>query len=280
MNTLGHWILTNTAWLYTKIFESAFFFLDLWSFVHLWSGFMVMTGLLALRVRRPWLLLAGSLLAYELVELGFIYAAFHAFHPETLKDQATDIVIGALGAAGARMIQSKAAAVPHLAVPLAHRVAAVLVPLTLAFVWVGHYGYRYDREALNSPGLNGWAFSLWTLALLLVAYGFTTFESRWESTAKALSATAILYALSLFVVEYVGSVILGIHEVGHATRKALVFDLVHGTPTMHAFYLAAPFTTVAALVPGRALLGRAFAVRVETPVSSVEPIPKAFAEGT
>ena len=51
MNEAGNELLSRTSWLYTKLVEGPFFFFDLWSLAHLYSGCLVMLVLLALHER-------------------------------------------------------------------------------------------------------------------------------------------------------------------------------------------------------------------------------------
>jgi hypothetical protein len=258
MNDAGNELLSRTSWLYTKLLEGPFFFFDLWSLAHLYSGCFVMLVLLALRARRPWAWLVAALVAYELLELAFIYVAFHAFRPETLKDQVTDVLVGALGALVATGCARRCATLPRAArARVSTHGAAFLMAVAIAFEWVGHYGYHYSRPVFNSPGLSWWAFLLWTLGLAAVAEGYAFFEARLGSRLGALAVTALGYGVALGVVEYLGYAVLGIREVGHPGRSALALDLVHGTRTLHAFYLGAPWLGVLAFVGLRALLDRA-----------------------
>ncbi|HRG97135.1 MAG TPA: hypothetical protein PLR99_12860 [Polyangiaceae bacterium] len=255
MNDAGNELLSRTSWLYTKLLEGPFFFFDLWSLAHLYSGFFVMLVVLALRARRPWAWLVAALVAYELLELAFIYVAFHAFRPETLKDQVTDVVVGALGGlVAARLARRSAALTRPARARVARHGAAFLAAVAIAFEWVGHYGYRYSRPFFNSPGLSWWAFLLWTLGLVAVAEGYAFFEARLGSRLKALAVTAAGYGAALGVVEYLGYAVLEIREVGHPGRAALALDLVHGTRALHAFYLGAPWLGVLAFVGLRRLL--------------------------
>jgi hypothetical protein len=259
MNELGHGILGSTAWLYTRIYENGVFFFDLWSFAHLWSGFIIMTMLLAGRARRRWLFLTAALLSYELLELAFIYAAFHVFRAETLKDQVTDVLVGLAGGGVSVFLWTCYQRWTEVArTSFVRHLAAVLLAVSIAFEWVGNYGYRYDRESLNSDGLSWWALLLWSLGLLALAEGYAGFERRLRSSLLALLPTAALYYLALFSVEYLGYVTLGIHEVGHAGRSALAFDLIHGTGGLHVFYLSAPLLTSGSYVVLRRLFERAF----------------------
>lgn len=263
MNEAGSFILSHTAWLYTKLFEGPFFFFDLWSLAHLYSGFLVMLVLHACHRRRPFLELTALLVAYELVELAFIFVAFHVFRPETLKDQATDIVVGWVGGALATMLVRVGGSLRRSGrEQLARHAAAPLAAVAIAFEWVGNYGYSYDRPFLNSPGLCWWAFLLWSLALLAVGESYASLEARVGSAKKAFSITVLGYGAALLLVEHLGYFELGIHEVGHANRTALAFDLVHGTRELHAFYIMAPAIGVVAFAWLRALFARAMTPRL------------------
>lgn len=258
MNETGNAILSHTGWLYTKLFEGPFFFFDLWSLAHLYSGFLVMLVLRALHVRRPWTWLVSLLVAYELLELAFIYVAFHAFRPETLKDQGTDILVGMAGAWVTTALVRRGERLRGPArESLVRGLAVQLGAVAVAFEWVGNYGYSYSRPFFNSPGICWWAFLLWGLGLVAVGLGFSSFERRLGSAVKALALTQLGYLAALAVVEYLGYVVFGIHEVGHPDRTALVFDLAHGTRTMHAFYTFSPVVGVLVFVGLRALFRRA-----------------------
>ncbi|MFO0665028.1 MAG: hypothetical protein U0174_13830 [Polyangiaceae bacterium] len=258
MNEAGNLLLERTGWLYTKLYEGPLFFFDLWSLAHLFSGFFLMLVLRATHQRHAFWKLTAMLLGYELLELLFIYVAFHAFRPETLKDQVTDIVVGWTGGlvATALFRVSRTLSRPARDALVRHA-AALLAALAIAFEWVGHYGYAYDRPFFNSRGLCWWAFLLWSLALFGVSEFYATLETRTASVRKALLLTLIGYVAGLVVVEHLGYFELGIHEVGHANRTALAFDLAHGTRGLHVFYTMAPALGVAVFAGFRALLHRA-----------------------
>lgn len=276
MNEAGNLLLAQTAWLYTKLYEGPLFFLDLWSLVHLSSGFLLMLALRAGRSRRPFLALTAVLLAYELLELAFIFVAFHAFRPETLKDQLTDIVVGWAGAALAMAVVRVGQELPRSGRErLARHAAASVASVAVAFHWVGNYGYTYNQPALNSPGICWWAWLLWTLTLLAIAQAYASLEERLGSARDALALVALGYGVMLLGLEHVGYVVLGIREIGHAQRTALVLDLVHGTPAMHAFYGMAPVLGVVAFAATRALFrsatGTAPSLRERAPGDVLAP---------
>src|SRR5512140_1409613 len=97
MNGIYQSILHNTAWLYTVLFREGLFFIDLWSFPHLWSGFALMILLVARDVRHRIIWLLGVLSLYELLELIFAFMAIDVFLPEILVDKPNDVVMGGFG---------------------------------------------------------------------------------------------------------------------------------------------------------------------------------------
>lgn len=250
-----NYILAETSWLYTKIYQDRIVFLDLWSFVHLWTGFVVFMLLKALRVRPALLFLMGILLVYELAELLFIYAAFHLFRPETLKDQVTDILVGLAGgylslgflALSAKYLQRH----KHLILSGIMLLAAG----TYAFLWVGFYQYHYDVEVFNTGGgMNFYTFLTWTVAGFLILQVF--FLLRKQQVLSRVLYTWLIYFAGLMIFEYITYYIFGIHENSNEAGRAMVFGLVHGTITMHIFYLACPFLLMILFGIGAGLLKR------------------------
>lgn len=260
MNGVGLWILGNTQWLYTRVIETRVFFLDLWSYPHFLSGVALFTVLAASRVRarRTWLF--ALLLAYELLELLFIYLAFDAFRPETLKDQGTDLAVGLLGALFASLTLQGAARRTVRGDEVdryAALVCSALASLTLAFTWVGSYQYRYNHETLNSRGLNWWAFTLWAGGLFMLLQIFEALRRRQGGLAAGLAPLALAYFPALAAVEYLGYAVLGIHETSGEPGNALIFGIIHGTPALHCAYVLAPAIAVATHLCFRALMAAA-----------------------
>lgn len=246
MPGLRDWVLAETAWLYTRLYQNQVFFLDLWSFAHFWAGM----GLLALlsawgaKARFRWLMVA--LLAYEIAELALIFFAFHVFRPETLKDQLTDVLVGLAGGVAVLWIieTPRLCTVSSFGHESLRDLVAFASSLLLAFTWVGSYGYEYSLASLNSPGLNWWALFLWTLGLFLVVELHEFLAQRRSGTALNLLLVWISYAIGMLTWEFLGYHLVAIREVGHTGSAPLVFDLVHGTKALHAFYLTAPFLVI------------------------------------
>ncbi len=235
LTALGQWILGSTQWLYVNLYDGPVFFFDLWSLNHACSGLLLFLGLRALGLARAWRWLVAGLLAYEVLELAFIYAAFHAFRPETLKDQLTDVGVGVFGASVGRLFVASR--------PSPHRsewAASLLTAVALSFLWVGHYGYTYSWPQLNSAGVNWWAWLCWATALLITLRGELAVARRVASGLGFWLVTYGIYGVCLLAVEFTGYALLGIREVGHPDRQALVADVVHGSTGMHVAYVVAP----------------------------------------
>ncbi len=134
--------------------------------------------------------------------------------------------------------------------PRLHALAATLVALTLAFLWVGIYGYRYNQDFFNTPGLNWWAFLLWRLGSAALSWHYSHMAARLKSHWRAVVQTLLVYGAALLVVEYAGYVVFGIHEISHHGTP-LVLDLIHGTPTMWVAYMLAPILNTYAYLAAR-----------------------------
>lgn len=238
MEPLYHFIHLHTGVLYTVIYTGPTFFLDYWSLVHLGSGFALMAIAIRLQVRRRWRAVAAILLAYEVLEVAFIYFSVRIFLPETFPDQGTDIVVGlagALAASGAARL-GQAGTWRRLAGG-----GEALTALTLAFAvslaWVLHYGYRYNLPALNSGPVNWWALTLWTAGLFTVQRTYARLRRTSLPLLACVGIVALGYWTGLLALEYVGYRVLGIRE--SRGFPPLAFGLVHGTVTLKLYYACA-----------------------------------------
>jgi len=237
-------VLRKTAFLYTFVVQTPYFFLDLWSIVHFVSGAALGLLLAARRIRRPFLVLLVILVGYELVEVALTFLAIRVFLPEVLPDQVTDVWVGMLGGlAGWSLVRRGCAAGKR--VP-AWRPAPFLpdlsVAVTVSAVWVAFYGYSYNVEFFNSPVINWWAFLWWSGGLLGVLRFFDWLRGAVSPPWMAIPATWAAYVATLVTVEHVGYAVVGIREVRGG--GPLVFDVIHGTPAMKLYYAVAGLVTI------------------------------------
>lgn len=94
---LYHGFIEATRILYTKVFVERFFFFDLWSINHMWTGFMLYLILSVFQIKKPFTVILVCLFGYEVFEISLTYFATSIFIPEIIKDQVTDIFIGLTG---------------------------------------------------------------------------------------------------------------------------------------------------------------------------------------
>jgi hypothetical protein len=246
------WYFEHAHWLYTKIYQNEFFFFDLWSIVHCWSGFILYISLKALHAKKPLSILFWILFVYNVLEVLFIYFASNIFEPETIKDQFTDIIMGMLGGIIGFLILRFSSLNKNTKIWKLDLFIIFLASITYAWLWVGFYRYDYNQEFYNSPGINMGAFVFWVLG---------AFATIWASTLIRLSNIWLkwlvvwaIYLVCLFIVEYFGFVILSLHESSKANAQPLLFGLIHGTPVLHFVYVFSPFFTISIYKGLKALL--------------------------
>lgn len=189
-------IISYTEWLYTKLYQNDYFFLDLWSFVHLWFGFIITVILLSKKVKKLFIILLSLLLFYEVLEILIAYFALGIFKPETFKDQFTDIVVGMTGGLVAAVI------IRYYTLNVAKKTKNLEIGLmlfasfTYAFCWVGFYGNSYKLTFLSFKGINWYAWLLWSLGTFLSILLFSSLTK--DSFLFKIMKTWGVYVLSPF----------------------------------------------------------------------------------
>jgi uncharacterized membrane protein YeaQ/YmgE (transglycosylase-associated protein family) len=259
---LINYINSETAWLYTKIYQNRLFFIDLWSFVHLWSGFMVYLLIRASRLKRPFLVLASILVLYEIVEILAIYIALTVFRPETIKDQFTDIFLGVIG--GGLCLTFLTAVHRHYERfhGLIQTFIIFVVGSSYAYFWVGFYHYHYNVDYYNTPGINISTLIAWTTGGMIILALYRQFRKL--RMILRLASTWVIYFLGLLAFEYTYYYILEVRETTGLPLRPLIFGLIHGTRTLHVFYLTAPFILIAVYEFGQWLVSRASATNLSS----------------
>lgn len=164
------WIKQHTGWLYVKIYENQFFFLDFWSIAHLWSGFILFILLLALRYRHPWIWLTIYLSIYEIVELAMLYLSLHVFLPETIKDQVTDILVGIFGGLLSYLFINQKY-INKITLFEKIDTEALIVAMTISFLWVDRSQFFFFQpEGANPLSVFNYLWRLLLGYLLLRIY--------------------------------------------------------------------------------------------------------------
>lgn len=246
IRTLVEWFNYETDWLYTKLYQNPIFFIDLWSFVHLWSGIVIFALIIYFNFKRKYLTLFISLFSYEVFEITIRYLALNVFLPETIKDQFTDIFIGMIGGYISHKFFIEKKYFENKPFLNRNNLIIIFTAASISFAWVGFYKYQYNFQILNSQGINYSAFLMWTAGIYSALRIFKFIDERLNEFYKSLFITWILYILCLIIFEYVAYHIVGGHEISKPDRKPLIFDIIHGTPVMHTVYLLMPVIGITA----------------------------------
>lgn len=117
---------------------------------------------------------------------------------------------------------------------------SVLASLLLSMIWVGSYHYRYNVAAFNTYGINIWALFLWVLTGYITLQLHFFVKGRIRKPILYMPVTWAAYFAGLLLFEYIGYYVLHIREQSAGPRDALVFGVIHGSATLHVYYLVFP----------------------------------------
>lgn len=269
MESLYYFIRTNTAGLYEVVYSSSFFFIDYWSFIHFGSGIFLMVTARAMNLKRIWSTLFLALFVYEILELGFIYFSINVFRPETLPDQATDILVGMLGGlcASPSIKPSGSFFVKQLNWLSTGTRADTLTAALMACCWVRYYGYHYNVPFLNSPYINWWALTLWSGGLYAIMYLYRKLRRSLNIPTAIISVWLMALAVT-FIIEFIGYSLLEIRETGG--YSPLFLNMIHGTALLKFCYIiAAPAAIVSSALVSSVLT--MFSQKLQLRLSIVYP---------
>lgn len=233
----------NTEWLYFKLYENAFFFFDFWSIMHFLTGMLLLLLLEKFFTTKKWRVMVFLLFIYEVIEISIRYIALNIFLPETIKDQFTDMLVGMTGGVLSYGLLNLAynKKVQNPTSKLDENLIMLICSFSIAFIWVGFYGYKYSHEFFNSKGINYTAFLLWWSGLFIVGKIYSALKFYTNKNIHSFVLSFGFYFFGLCSLEYFFYHILGVHEIGASEHKPMLFDIIHGTKAMHAFYVSAPF---------------------------------------
>ena len=183
------------------------------------------------------------LFSWEFLEISFIYLSIHAFKPETIPDQLTDIIIGyAGGSLGWLFWQYRHKAVMKLCRRHTPLQVELFVSCAMSFVWVGSYGYTYNVPFFNSPVLNWLAFLLWSSGLFATIRVYRFLSHRVRPFWIRIVLIWLTYFSILLFIEYLGYYVFEIRQV--TAERPLLFGLIHGTVTLKVYYIIAGICAV------------------------------------
>lgn len=233
MDTFFLNIRDNSEWLYSIIFEYKWFNYDLWSFVHLWSGGILFALLSAFNTKKKWLKLLLILSVLAFIETSISIKSFNLFESERSLGIFNDIITGMLGGCLIYYFLKWKHTEKH-----SKWLALFISSITISFIWVGYYGYRYSIAFFNSPYINWWAFTAWTVSGMTIIFVSIFIKNKWNYI-WGIAIPWLIYIILLFVVEYIAYHLLSLREVTEGTTP-LVFDVIHGSKIMHVYYTTAP----------------------------------------
>lgn len=254
MNDFFNWFLVYTSWLYTKIIVTPYFFFDLWSFMHLLSGILIMLSLFALNYRHKFLILTISLLAWEIAEIVFIKIWSNSFLLETLPDQITDVVLGVITGLVTFWFIKNHQSFKKIKYVDGYLFASIISAFTIAFIWVGSYHYHYSIAEFNSPGINYSAFIFWFFGYFAIITFYRILEQKISKIIYRILIYWSTYFVVLFILEYLGHYVFELKEVSSPLNYPMIFGLIHGNAVLHTVYCFAPITAICVFLPLRKLV--------------------------
>jgi hypothetical protein len=237
------WCHVHTEFLYTMIYERGFVFFDFWSLAHFWSGLVLFMILAALNFKHKWFWFIFFILLYEFCEVAFIYFALNIFKPERYNDLIMDVFVGVSGAIISNhflLYKSNAKKVEYLPAWL----LMLFSSLTLAFIWVGNYRYKYNYEILNTKGLNIGAFGLWMIGGFIFLLFYDAILRKENRVLRRLFLAWIVYFVLLLATEYTGYYLMQWHEVSVPGARPLILGLIHGNWALHLYYILFPLLII------------------------------------
>lgn len=167
---LYHRFIEATSILYTKVFVGRFFFFDLWSINHMWTGFMLYLILSGLRIKKPFTVILVCLFGYEVFEISLTWFATSIFIPEIIKDQVTDIFIGLTGSFVGFLFLSNYDFLINRFHLVVQNVFIFFISMSFSFLWLV---FSHESVCLYGPSCretNFIIFFLWlTQAFITIA---------------------------------------------------------------------------------------------------------------
>ena len=244
-------------WTDIILIHTVFFDITLWTAGYLWVGSLFFLLLKSLRNKRPFLLLTVVLLFFQMFRMLIQHFFSGTIQAITLVDLVVELLTALSGATLAILFlavarKEKTPDKRHLLTSL-----NLLASLTYSFFWVGSYDYQYNVEILNNGSVNLFTFASWTIGGFLTIYVYRKITGK--HFIQRISIIWISYLIILFIVEFIGYKLFGVHETSKVNSTPLVFGLIHGTPVLHLVYLISPFITIPLYILYRELTVRSLA---------------------
>lgn len=187
----------NLNWLYTRLYENDWFYIDYWSFVHCWSGFLLFLFLLRLNIKFKWVTLILLLISYEGIEIVLRFMRINIFNSEVFTDTSTDLCVGMIGGVIAQIIYIRKR--KFYKRELNFWEPCFLTSISLAFVISGFYNFSSNITALENGERQPIIFVHWVLIIFSLLFIFRLLR-RYISPIIALLYLYILYFSVYFAI--------------------------------------------------------------------------------
>jgi hypothetical protein len=203
-------VIEATSILYSKIFVSRFFFFDLWSINHMWTGFMLFLILSALKIKRPFAVIMTCLFGYEVFEISLTYFTLNIFIPEIIKDQFTDIFIGLSGSFVAYLLLSNYNYLIMRKPLLLQRAFIFFTSMSFSFLWLvfSHESVCYEGHFYIA--LNLLIFFIWLAQsyFTIVVFRNNGFFNRFRPWSVFILSFIISVFLNFFLISLSDSIVM------------------------------------------------------------------------
>lgn len=226
-------IRDNSEWLYSIIFKYKWFYYDLWSFVYLWIGGIFFALLSAFSSKGKWLKLLLILSIFAFIENSISMKTLKLFESDRLLGIFNDIATGMIGGYFIYWFLKW-----KYTKKRSKWLALFISSITVSFLWVGFYGYRYSITFFNSPHINWWALTAWSGSGMIMIFVFNYLKDK-INYLWGVIITWLTYISLLVAVEYIAYHLISLREVTEGTTP-LIFDIIHGSRIMHVYYTTAP----------------------------------------
>lgn len=231
------WVKQHSGWLYVQIYENQFFFIDFWSLTHLWSGFVLFSVILAYTYRHPWRWLVIYLSIYEIVEISMLYLSLHAFQPETIKDQLTDIIIGILGGVLSYFfVRQKAKR--RFAFFDKLDIEALFVAETMSFLWIDRSQFFFFLPEPNPLSVLNY---LWRI---LLGYLIIRIYATSKLNNKRVLNGLLVFAMAYFSLFILSGFLLGNYNFKMLFEMKIIGESVLFNLSYFIYQLSYPFITI------------------------------------
>lgn len=171
-------VYSNTLWLYKVILINKFFFIDFWTFNHIWSGAFIFVLLTSMKVKKRWLILILLLFTYEIIEILFRIFALNLFKPEIIKDQINDIIFGVIGAVLCYYLMKFRKGKSYNKFHLRYPLTSFLTAGTISYLYVGFSGFGTNSFIQNHTGFILLIFVLLWIFLFYLIQFYEYLKSR------------------------------------------------------------------------------------------------------